>query len=72
MFLAIRCDSILGAGFNLLALHLPCDVDVGDGQLTLKLGSLPLLDVGVLQRNNPLPLRKERGGSAQSQELIHS
>ena len=72
VFLAISCDSILGAGLNLLILNTPCDVDVGDGQLTLKLGSFPLLHVGVLQRNNPLPLRKERGESAQSQELIHS
>ena len=72
VFLAISCDSILGAGLNLLILNTPCDVDVGDGQLTLKLGSFPLLHVGVLQRNNPLPLRKERGESAESQELIHS
>ena len=73
MLLAVGGDSVLGAGLDLLPIDPPGDRHVGDGQLALKLGRLPLLDVGVFQRNDPLPLgdrERERGGSASPRHLI--
>ena len=43
MLLAVGGDSVLGAGLDLLPIDPPGDRHVGDGQLALKLGRLPLL-----------------------------